>query len=181
MAQTTVSLQRSLSRFELALVVVILGVLVLVFTRRVQRVEAEMERTSVELMARQIQNYLTVIKMTALAEGRYTEIASWAGANPFELMQFKPGDYFGETDGDTPGKVPPGNWYFDRHDGELIYKLRQAGYLRTDLTGPSRIRFRIDVQFQDNNGNGRYDRDSDRFEGVSFHALDHYEWLENDK
>ena len=96
-------------------------------------------------------------------------------------MQYKPGDYFGETDRDSPAKVPPGNWYFDRRDGELIYKLRQAAYLRTDLTGPSRIRFRIDVLFQDNNGNGRYDPDGDRFEGVSFHALDHYEWLENGK
>ena len=80
MTQTTVSLNRNLKRFELALVVVILGVLVLVFTRRVQRVEAEMERTSVENIARQIQTYLTVMKMTALTAGRNAEIARWAGS-----------------------------------------------------------------------------------------------------
>ena len=69
MAQTSASLNRNLRRFELALVVVILGVLVLVFTRRVQRVEAEMERSSVERIARQIQTYLTVMRMTALTGG----------------------------------------------------------------------------------------------------------------
>jgi len=181
MAQTTVSLNRNLSRFELALVVVILGVLVLIFTRRIQRVEAEMERTSVELMARQIRNYLTVMKMTALAEGRYAGIARWAGGNPFELMQYKPDDYFGETTRDTPDKVPPGNWYYDKRDGNLIYKVRRSGYLRTDLAGPARIRFRLDINYQDSNGNGRYDPDGDRFVGLSFHALDHYEWVANEK
>ena len=94
-------------------------------------------------------------------------------------MQFKPADYFGETDSDAPDEVPPGNWYFYRPDGDLIYRVRQTRYLRTDLAGPPRIRFRVDIRFQDNNGNGRYDPDSDGFEGLSFHALDHYEWLGN--
>ena len=179
MAQATAGLTRNLKRYELALVVLVLGVLIYMFTQRVRQAEAEWERTSVELMQRQIQNSLTIMKMTAMTQGRYVDIARWAGANPFELMQFKPGNYAGETAKDDPAQIPAGNWYYDRGDGALIYKVSQGGYLRTDLPGVPRIRFRLDVVYQDVNGNQRYDSGIDRFEGLSLHALDKYEWLEN--
>lgn len=179
MALETAALRRNLNRYEMALVVVLLGGVVAFFSQKMQRVEAEMDRAATELMIKQIRNGLRIFQMEKIAAGRYAQLAELEGRNPFVLLEYMPSSYAGELDGDYPDRVQPGQWYFDSKDGLLIYRVINDRFFRGGLPGAGRIRLRLKVNFTDRDGNGRYDAGVDSFQGLSLEAMDHYHWMEN--
>jgi hypothetical protein len=86
-----------------------------------------------------------------------------------------PKNYRGELS--SGASVEPGDWYFDRLNKVLVYRVRNTERFRGGMKDPARARFAIRLMFQDLNGNGIYDRDVEHLEGARLVALEPYQWV----
>ena len=145
--------------FEWGVITCIIAVLCGVFLNRMGRAQAMIER----------QNFLTTVsamQTAALLQSvmRPQEVAP--GDNPAEVYhnQFGllPAGYVGEPDRPDPAAVAGGDWYFDKGDKRLVYRVRSTGYFRSRLPGAARIRMQLARQ-----------ADSDR---LTVNVLDDGEW-----
>lgn len=162
----------------MALVILAFALLTLLFTRRADRLEAEMERVGFDLMVRNLHTELMMYQTTQIIAGQYQVLAQSAGQNPVGRVFGTPPSYAGELDGDRPERVSPGQWYFDRKDGLLVYRVSSADFFRSPLAGPARARFRLELKYEDKNGDNRYESGVDAFQGLSFTPAERYEWLQ---
>jgi hypothetical protein len=178
MTLETATLSRNLGRFETALVVILTGILMTVFHQKVQRLEADMDHAATDLMINQIRTQLLIFQNELTIAGKTGQLADYEGRNPFDRIFDAPSTYAGEIDGDQPALMAPGHWYFDKKDGRLIYRVINDRYFKSDVPGPGRIRFRLSLNYEDVNGNGRYDAGVDRINGLVLKVLDHYVWKE---
>ena len=88
-----------------------------------------------------------------------------------------PSRYLGEFESPDIDDIDSGNWYYNRTDGTLVYVISNTEFFTSELAGPARIRFRVTVDYKDNNNNGRYDPGIDDFTGVELKNLEDYQWV----
>lgn len=88
----------------------------------------------------------------------------------------EPPNYVGEKDGPPDGALARGIWYYDTRNHELVYTVVNTEYFRTDLPGQKRVRFRLEVAYDDRNHNGKFDPLVDVFESVTLRSPDTFEW-----
>ncbi|HTT08839.1 MAG TPA: hypothetical protein VMH34_08635 [Gammaproteobacteria bacterium] len=178
MSLETAVLSRNLGRFETALVVILTSILATVFYHRVQRLEADMDHAAIDLMINQVSTQLLIFESELTMTGKTGQLAEYDGRNPFERIFSAPPNYAGEIDGDRPTLMAPGHWYFDKKNGQIIYRVVNDRYFKGGLPGPGRIRIRLSLKYEDVNGNGRYDAGVDQIQGLVLKKLDRYEWTE---
>lgn len=194
---------RNLSRLELAAAVIILGIVATSFMGFALRVLAAAEEQYVQATVLNIASALRIQFYRFVIEGRSHEVMSWRDANPVALIEEwgAPADidaaarhpalarygataaglgsrYLGEFDGLDPGSVAGGRWYFERFDSALVYRVRNAEFFRSALPGAARIRYRIDVRFDDRNGDGEYNSGTDEVRDVVLVPLEAFRWIE---
>lgn len=87
-----------------------------------------------------------------------------------------PSNYIGELDHPVLDSLKKGAWYFDRTEKILVYLVRNSEYFVSDLAGVPRIRFKVIVNYDDLDDNSEYNPRTDRFLSVEFEDLDRYEW-----
>jgi hypothetical protein len=90
----------------------------------------------------------------------------------------KPDGYAGEFYGPDPAVFEPGTWYFDTRDRALVYVLRFPEQFVSPLSGPPRVRFRIEPDFDDIDHNGRYDPGRDPLLGLKLVPVEPFSWKE---
>lgn len=193
---------RNLTRVELVASLSVLLVLAGLFMRQVEVVFARTERLMVESTLSNLNSALKHWSAFAAMSGNEELLARLVTGNPLRLLQdqeeyitrnasdwirisgaaaFVPlvsvANYGGETGGLQPGELAPGKWYFDAGENVLIYRIRNERYFGTTLEGPARIRAKVDVRFNDLDGDGRFDPLADQFDSVDLRSLDHFEWL----
>ena len=88
-----------------------------------------------------------------------------------------PKNYVGELDAAGLPAVEGGQWYFDRREHTLVYRVSNVEYFKTTLPGPARARFAVRLDYDDANGNGRFDNGADALRGVRLEALEAYSWI----
>ena len=134
--------------------------------------------------------------------GQWKALAAMQGMNPFSLMTAKPvfagegpagadkiledysnlqvlnlpSRYLGELDAADPADLDSGYWYYDKTAKTLVYIVNNAEFFTSALDGPARVRYRVTVDYRDNNNNGRYDPGVDDFTGVELKNLGDYQW-----
>ncbi|MCC7412160.1 MAG: hypothetical protein IT495_11100 [Gammaproteobacteria bacterium] len=173
------SLARDLSRIELALAVVLIAVLVALFLRRMERVEALMERTTVQLVVQDLQARLLMYRAELTAKPAPDALAALVGANPVGTIIPALASYAGERERIDWNEIRPGQWAFERSTGTLGYRVMHA----RDLDGgeglrPARLRYRLEPIYDDLDRDGRYDPARDRLYGIRFARLDRGHWRE---
>ena len=88
-----------------------------------------------------------------------------------------PANYTGELFDPEPTQIEPGSWYFDQADKTLNYRVRNNEFFQSDLPGDiARIKLKVVIDYNDNNGNERYDADGDEFKSISLQVVGNYSW-----
>ena len=192
---------RNLSRLELVIAFVIILALIGLFMRHMYIVFAEAEQSMVNGTVNNINSALKYQALFYLMKEDYRDLADLAAVNPMDAMQgnqmnrllsggtisskqvgteyrsiIKPGNYIGAFDDPDPSELGKGVWYYDTGRRLLVYIIRNTEFFSSDLGGMPRLRFRIEVEYEDTDGNGVFDPPVDKYRSVHISCLDHYEW-----
>lgn len=129
--------------FEWGILTCIVLVLMGLFLRKAQHLQAEAERLNVQATVNNLRAavllaaVLPKYKKSVCSEGR-------SGGNPVALLKMETNleldGYLGDLTNPDLNQIAPGKWYFDRSQGALIYRLRNAAGFTSPLSGPPRIR-----------------------------------------
>lgn len=191
-----------LTRLEMTFTVIVILIVLSAILNRAVTYFSIAERALVTNTVTNINTALRLQEAAYHASGRSEQIADLAGSNPVALIAARPenyarmldrelgdqtlagGDagkvmagYIGAIENPRPSEYRRGSWYFDSGNGCLVYMVRNRELFTTELDGPERIRFRIVLDYDDRNNNGRYDSAADQLLGVKLKPVDEYEWL----
>lgn len=158
-----------------ALVFIILMLLLIpVATLRIWELRAAAERTAVEMMLGNLRSYLGMhAAKVALAQG-LDGVAALDGMDPSDVVA-TPTNYHTVEALPPVDQMAPYTWYFDRSSRVLVYRPGNEEYVESALPGPVRLRFRITLQYEDQNRNGRFDR-RESLHGIALVPLEPYRW-----
>lgn len=111
---------RGATKFEFALTVAIFGVLAVVLMARLHAIQAEAERTEVDLTVRNIRVGIQLAIGERIMRGEEERLGEVAQASPVDFLGHRPRGF-------SPGRVPeaPGQWAYDPARRELAYLPRQ--------------------------------------------------------
>ncbi len=161
---------------ELVVVIVLIAVLTTVAAQRLLVLRAEAERAALGQMLGSLRAAVSLRMLTLISGGREEELPGLAGSNPMELLADPPHRYLGALDAPDPAAIPPGHWYFDRDAGVLVYRVRYAERFESELADPPRAAFRVELVFEDRNGDGRYQPGLDGTSGTRLARVAEYRW-----
>ncbi len=169
--------ERGFSLLELVIVVVLVSLLLVVAVDRLLRLRFEAERVMVESMLTGLRSALYIEFAGAAVRGRTDAMAAAAaGSNPMKLLAERPDTYAGEYAAADPASVAPGTWYFDTRERHLVYVVRFPEQFVTPLPGPARVRLRVEPDFDDLDGNGRFDPGRDSARGLRLVPVESFTW-----
>jgi len=115
--------QRGASKFEFAVTVAILGVLAAVLLVRLNAIEAEAERTEVDLTVRNIRVGIQLAIGERIMRGQEERISEVAQASPIDFLGNRPRNF--NQSAITP--EASGQWTYDPLRRELAYMPRLPG------------------------------------------------------
>jgi general secretion pathway protein G len=133
----------TLRLFEWGVLTCVLLILMGVFLRRVRYLQVKAESLNVQAT---VDNLRAAVLLTSvLRKHQKTERPeARSGGNPVALLKaetgLEPDGYLGERSDAGLNEIAPGQWYYDRGQGALIYRLRSAVGFESPLAGPPHIR-----------------------------------------
>ncbi len=119
--------QRGLSILEFTLVVSIFSALIVFAANRITELRVDLERAAIEHTLAGMRSALALKSSELLIQGKHELIAEWAGGNPLELFEHRRA--LESEAGGTPG---PGEWSYDREQGEIVYRPAYPAALTGD-------------------------------------------------
>ncbi len=164
--------QTGFSLVELAIVILILSVLVIVFLSRMQRYQELAEKTVVEATLANMRSGLRYRVAELMMNGRMNEMSSLSRENPMSWLKAPPSNYLGQLASVQDESIPPGSWYFDQRQHELIYLLQHSRYFKPGPDEQKMIRFRVITSTPKQAANT-----SARVEGISLAPVGSYDWV----
>jgi len=169
--------QRGATVFQNIVVVILLLIFVTIAADRIWTLRIAAERTGMAYRLGTLRSLLgTELAATVVKEG-VTALGRYHHSNPMRLFEAPPANYLGEFD-TAPEPPPVGAWYFDRSTSVLVYRVHFSDYFRSDNPlDPAAARFQIQLDFRDNNHNGRYDPAIDSPRSLRLVSLDNYHWI----
>lgn len=111
--------QRGASKFEFALTVAIFGVLAAVLLARLNAIQAEAERTEVDLTVRNIRVGIQLAIGERIMRGEEQRIGEVAQASPVDFLGHRPRGFTDDTVSQAAGQ-----WSYDPVRRELAYLPR---------------------------------------------------------
>lgn len=105
---------------EWSLVAILIMALALVFLRQVRVVQGQAELAAVRTTLGALRTAFVIQHLQRASAIQGGSVAA-VQRNPFELLQNRPSNYFGETRTANGAVVPPGNWVFDVECGCVGY------------------------------------------------------------
>ncbi|MBI1732543.1 MAG: hypothetical protein HYR49_07210 [Gammaproteobacteria bacterium] len=194
---------RNLTRLELVFAITVIALLMGAFLQRGLRVFAIAEERSLQATVLNLNSALRILLYDLVISGRTAEVAQWQGANPVRLLESAGASpnletmmaypelarfhavaaglgarYQGEFVSPDAALVEDGKWYFDMADSVLVYRVRNHEFFRSALPGPPQIRFRLEVRFDDLNGDGQYNPELEPATDVTLRTVDEYRWTQ---
>ena len=168
--------ERAFSLLELVIVIVIISLLLVVAIDRLLRLRFEAERVTVQSVIAALRSGLYIEFAAAAARGQIQHMDGARGSNPMLRLAEKPDGYAGEFFGADPVLFEPGTWYFDTRDRALVYLVRFPERFVTPLAGPPRARLAVEPDYDDLDGNGRFDPGRDPVRGLKLVPLEPFYW-----
>ena len=163
MAPTLASVPGALL-FRTLMSLLLILILIVVFFSYIDDTQREFERSSIAQTKRVIDSALAVAFASYAVESRLDELGELDGGNPFLLLQnykMLPAAYRGEIEQDL-GPDLAGGWYYLKHRRLVVYK---SSHLDTDRY------FSVRPNFDDRDGDGRFDSATDGFHNLQFQQL----------
>ena len=171
------SRQRGFTLIELVVVVAVISILFGIALTKYLGLLVDVDRTSMEENLGAMRSAVALQMLDRIAKGDMAGVVAMAGTDPMSYMAQTPGNYLGALDHPDPAKIAGGDWYFDRSEKEIVYRVDHDRFFRTPLPGPARIVFRIRLVFKDVNRDGIFEPGVDSFEGLSIQSVKPYRWL----
>jgi general secretion pathway protein G len=161
---------RSISLFELVIVVILIAIFIGVAIDRIWSLRIAAEQTTVIEVRGVIESALGITVAARIARGQpLAAIARLAGTNPIRLLATPPANYVGSFAHPGRHRIPGGSWYFNRSRRTLVYLVRFGHLFSSPLPGRKRIRFRVEAVYR-----GRHTlRD---LAGITLVELNPYVW-----
>lgn len=135
--------ERGFTLFELAVVALILGVLALFLLDRLLTYQEMAEKTVVELTAMNMRSGMRYRVAELMAHNQEGEIATLVGENPIKWLETAPPNYLGELREPQDNRIAPGNWYFDKSERVLHYRIKRERNFVPGPSGKHELRFRV--------------------------------------
>ena len=168
--------QGGFSLLELVVVICIIALLVGFGARRLLALRVEAERAAVGRVLGGLQAAVSLELLTRITRDDERRLAGLAGSNPMALLVEAPHTYLGEFDRPDPLDIAQGRWYFDRGRSQLVYRARYPDRFESELPGPARAAFRVEMVWDDRDGNGRFDPDVDGIGGARLASVAPWSW-----
>jgi len=158
--------QAGFSLLELVIVIILVIVLFLVAFNRLLPLRGEAEAAHVATVIGGLRSAIGLAAADRVVRDGLPALMELENSNPMRLLQEWPDRYIGAVDQPDPRGIPNGAWFFDRHTNTLGYRVRFPQYLEGEPDGPVDLNWRIEVLFDDLNGNGQLDPPVDRIHGL---------------
>jgi hypothetical protein len=163
---------------ELAALVVLILIFIWVAMDRIWRLRLEADRLNLVRTEAAIQIGLGAFVAEKTVARRFDEIAALDGSNPMALLLAPPTNYAGERSTEEGEKLDGYQWYFDTTERQLIYVVGNPDHFASGLPGRARAAFRLMVRFDDRNGNGTFDKESEALTGIRLAPVAPFRWIE---
>ncbi len=151
-------------KFRLVLIVILVTIFMLVFFNYTNQISVTLEKTSIRQTKNIINSTLMVVFASYAVTGELERLNELNGSNPFEYLEkysLLPATYRGDIGVDKSKNSTPG-WYYDRVNGLAIYK---------PLYDDKDYYFRIELDYRDVDGSGRFEPEFDEYRRLSFRQL----------
>lgn len=165
---------------QLVIIVVLILIFVIIAARRLWELRIVAEQTHVIHTVGALQSAVGIEVVERVLRGGLAAVADMDRADPMDYLDpdRRPTNYQ-RLDHPLPlEQLVPRRWYYDAQEGILTYRVQHGDYLETELPGPPRIRFQLQLRYDDVDGNGRYDAGIDNLGGVGLVLLEPYRWRE---
>ncbi|MFZ4874282.1 type II secretion system protein [Janthinobacterium sp. Mn2066] len=126
--------QRGFTLFELAVAVIVLGLLATVLLSRLAYYQEQAQRAAVAQMLGVLRTSLRVQALQLYLHGKQAVLPELQRQNPLDWLEDRPPNDLGELVAPDVGKLPSGNWFFDRSDQKLVFLLRTG-----NIFSPARV------------------------------------------
>lgn len=167
--------QGGMTLLEFTLITIIMGVLIVLALERIASVRVHMERAAVEQSVARMREALAMEFAQLVVANRLRDAMEYAGANPLERFDVVTG-YIGVRRLPTDEERGTGQWYFDESLGNIVYVPRYPRALEWPDGQPQLLRWRVRPDWVDVDGDGAFDRESDRIHGIELVRLDDARW-----
>ncbi len=151
-------------KFRLVMTIILVIIFILVFFNYTNRISIAMEKTSIQQTKNVINSTLMVVFSSYAVKGELERLNELNGGDPFEYLEnysLLPATYRGDIGVDKLAVSVPG-WYYDRANGLAIYK---------PLYDDKDYYFRIELDYRDVDGSGRFEPEFDEYRRLSFRQL----------
>jgi len=165
------------SFLELILVIAIIGLLFSVAVDKLVVLKAEAERTAMSQILGSLRSAMGIQIASHISNGTIEKLVESINSNPMDWLSEKPENYIGVLNEPDPNDVESRQWYFDSYNKYLVYRVSNSEYFKSTLKGAKRARFRVNLDYTDNNENGKYSPGIDEIHGLTLLSIEPYEWL----
>lgn len=141
--------QQGFSLLEMVIAITLVVLLYVTMLEKLLPLRGDAEAANVATVVGTLRSAIGIEVAALLVDGDLTAIEGLAGRNPITLLAEVPENYLGEVAGVDPANLPPGYWYFDSASRELVYLVQFGDYFRTELPGPPRMVFHVDLVYNE--------------------------------
>lgn len=132
--------QRGLTRFEFAVVAILLAILLGTYLRAVRYYQEQAEAVSVRLTISHIQVGFAQEWAERISKGNNRQgVVELVGANPVRWLEYPPPNYLGEMKTPKVERLDPGSWFFDLNRKELVYLPRLSSHLEQSGSADTKV------------------------------------------
>ena len=171
------SRQLGASSLEILFVVILVLIFVWVATLRIWELRIAAERNAMEYVVGNLKSALGIHVAVSVVKEGLNSVAALDKTNPMQLMDKKPASYIGELGNPDPAQISGYQWYYDRQQQMLIYRVENSDFFESPLSGPARARFQVRLGYTDVNGNGLFDKGIDPVSHLNLISLEPWHWL----
>ncbi len=163
--------------FKLAVLAVLIIIFIAVATIKIWELRIAAERVGVAHTIGSLQSSLGMQLGKLVVNRGMDAVMEMEYSNPMQLLQPPPGNYLGEFS-TTEAPQEQGGWYFDSDERVLVYRVRFAeSFLSSNDELPDLARYQLRLDYQDFNGNNRFDPELEFARGLYIQPVDSYTWI----
>lgn len=171
--------EKGFTLIELSIVIGLIAVLAGMLLSRVLVYQELAEKAAMQQVVSAIQSALILQYGHRMTLGLGNELKDIVNENPMEWLVRKPANYSGEIKKIIPGIIEPGTWGFDSQSRELVYVPDHTTHFVTPKNGQKWIKFRTHLVYE--NMPGKKNKGSKELAGVTFSAVEPYQWTIQEK
>lgn len=131
---------------ELVVVICLVGIFASVALDRLLRYQEIAEKATMDATIGALRSAEALQVAARITTGGFASVAELADENPIDWLAAPPAGYAGAFDNPAALSLPPGSWYFDNRNKELVYIPERTRFFVPAPGESDRIRFKVIVR-----------------------------------